>query len=67
MASFKDTRHLILLSYGMNLIGGNDFLLLHPSYSSPNQDLPCYSYPESVDLDEVNEYEYCHDQPSYLT
>ena len=56
MASFKDTRDLIPLSYGMNLINDNDFLLLYPSYSSQNLDLPYDSYPE-FDLGEFSEDE----------
>ena len=56
MASFKDTRDLILLSYDMNLINDDDFLLLYMSYSSQNLDLPYDSYPE-FDLDEFSEDE----------
>ena len=56
MVSFKDTRDLILLSYGMNLINDDDFLLLYPSYSSQNLNLPYDSYPE-FDLDEFSEDE----------
>ena len=47
MASFKDTRDLIVLSYDMNLINDDDFLLLYSSYSSQNLDLPYDSYPQA--------------------
>ena len=53
MASFKDTRDLILLSYSMNLINDDDFVLLYTSYSSQNLDLPYDSYPD-FDLDQFS-------------
>ena len=44
MASFKETRDLILLSYDIDLINDEDFLLLYPSYIYQNLDLPLSCY-----------------------
>lgn len=56
MASFKDTREFILLSYGMGLINDDEFLLLYPMYLSQNLDLPYDFYPP-FNLDDLSEDE----------
>lgn len=56
MGSFKDTRDFILLSYGMNMLTDDEFLVLFDMYSSPNLDLPHDSFPK-FNLDELHEDE----------
>lgn len=56
MASFKDTRDFILLSYDMGLINDVDFLLLYPMYISQNLELPYNFYPP-FNIEDLNEDE----------
>lgn len=56
MASFKEMRDLLLLSYESGDINDEEFLLLWEEFLSKNPEFPCEQYPR-FNLDDMNEAE----------
>lgn len=53
MASFKDFRDLLLISYDSKIISDEEFLILYDTFQSKNPDFDYESYP-AFDLDDFN-------------
>ena len=56
MASFRDTRNLLLESYTENVIDNTEFFLLYDMNTSENPDFPYWNY-DQFDLENISEAE----------